>query len=48
VCKYKIRKNMSPRTTVFVVNDSHRRPRTPRMTDLLFVCCKTDTKARVL
>ena len=48
VCKRAISENISSVTTVFAVNDSHRRPRTPRMTDLLFVCRKTDTNARVL
>jgi len=39
--------NISSVLTVFAVNDSHHRSRTPRMTDLLIVYCKTDINARV-
>ena len=48
ICKLAISENISSVTNVFVVNDSHRRPRTPRITDLLFVYPKIDANARVL
>jgi hypothetical protein len=48
ICKRAINENISSVTNVFAVNDSHRCPRTPRMTDLLFVYPKIDTNARVL